>query len=316
MNLEFFSTCTDWPIDVQALKDMVGGARDISRGTFLRNVSREEMDRIETDLGYAPSGSRRGLTMAKDWHVSYHRSTLRGCPAVYFVWSAIEFVFTDLGCLRSPSMGSAAHEVPALYHGTLKQHLPAILKHGIERGEGWGGAGTSGAFLAGTPAGALYWAKIAYQREHGEKVEPERFDRAHGHEADELLAILKVQIPDDQADLLRADEEQFEDVQADFPAEDWRQSLKAIGDVRFDGEIPPGWIVDVIPPSAIQRGPKMSGTDFADCSYACPAAGRLDFEARIHRGETTRDACRRRLAAIVDAYQVPYCEERRVRSVR
>jgi hypothetical protein len=150
-------------------------------------------------------------------------------------------------------MGAAGNVVPVLYHGTLKEHVPAILERGIERGEGWGGAGTSGAFLSGTPEGALYWAKIAYQREHGEKVEPDRFNRVHGHEADELLAVLTVQIPDDQVGLLRADEEQFEDVHADFPPEDWRQSLKVIGDVRFDGEIPPTWIRDVIPPGAIER---------------------------------------------------------------
>jgi hypothetical protein len=144
---------------------------------------------------------------------------------------------------------SGARAVPVLFHGTLVQHVPAILEHGIERGEGWGGAGTSGAFLSGSLEGALYWAKIAYQREHGEKVEPERFDRVHGHEADQLIAVVAVQVPDDQVDRLRADEEQFEDVGADFPPDDWRQSLEKIGDVRFDGELPPEWIVEVIPPA-------------------------------------------------------------------
>jgi GNAT superfamily N-acetyltransferase len=142
---------------------------------------------------------------------------------------------------------------PVLYHGTLLESVPAILERGIERGEGWGGAGTSGVFLSKTPEGALYWAKIAYQRDRGERMEIYHFDREHGQEADRLLAVLTVQVPDDQVGLLRADEEQFEDVGADFPADDWRQSLEKIGDARFEGEVPPAWIRDVIPPSAIER---------------------------------------------------------------
>jgi len=146
-----------------------------------------------------------------------------------------------------------------LFHGTLLEHVPAILERGIERGEGWGGAGTSGAFLSGTPQGALYWAKMAHQREHSERLEIHRFDRDHGREIDELLAVLAVQVPDDQAGRLRADEEQFEDVHADFDPSDWRQSLKVIGDVRFDGGIPPGWIVEVIRPSNLGSPPRLDG---------------------------------------------------------
>jgi hypothetical protein len=84
---------------------MVSSASDISRGTFLKYVDRDEMRQIEDDLGYVRD-PRRGLTMAKDYHVSYHRSTLRGCPAVYFDWSAIEFVFTDLNCVEKASRSS------------------------------------------------------------------------------------------------------------------------------------------------------------------------------------------------------------------
>lgn len=151
---------------------------------------------------------------------------------------------------------SGAYAIPALFHGTLIELVPTILEHGIDRGEGWGGAGTSGAFLSGTPKGALYWAKMAYQREHGEKLEAHRFDRDHGGEVDRLLSVLVVQVPDAKTELLRADEEQFEDVHADFPPEDWRRSLEVIGDVRFDGEIPPEWIVSVIRPSSVESPPE------------------------------------------------------------
>lgn len=142
--------------------------------------------------------------------------------------------------------------MPVLFHGTLLENVPSILERGIERGEGWGGANTSGAFLSGTSEGALYWAKIAYQRAHEEDLEVYDFDRDHGHEIDSLLAILAVNVPENATSELRADEEQFEDVHADFPATDWEQSLKVIGDVRFDGEIPKEWIVEVIPPSKVK----------------------------------------------------------------
>lgn len=138
-----------------------------------------------------------------------------------------------------------------LFHGTLQEHLPAILENGIQYGEGWGGAGTSGVFLSKTPEGALYWAKLAYQREHEEDLEAYRFDRAHGHEIDDLLAVLAVEIPEAETKRLYADVEQFEDVHADFAATDWRKSLEVIGDVRFDGIVPPTWVVEVIQPSRI-----------------------------------------------------------------
>lgn len=100
MAFEFFSSCTGWPIAVQHLNNAINDARDISRRTFLKYVNPEQMQRIERELNYERD-ARHGLTMANDWHVSYHKTKLLGCPAVYFVWSAIEFVFTDLRCLDS-----------------------------------------------------------------------------------------------------------------------------------------------------------------------------------------------------------------------
>lgn len=155
--------------------------------------------------------------------------------------------------------------MPKLFHGTLVQNIPEILANGIEVGEGWGGAGTSGAFLSGTPEGALYWAKIAYQREHGEKLEVYNFGRAHGHEADRLVAVVAVEIPEDEAGRLMADEEQFEDVQASFDPTDWRESLRVIGDVRFDGPIPPDWVTEVIRPTDIEpKRAHLGGSDDDD----------------------------------------------------
>lgn len=57
-------------------------------------MDRENLREIECQLGYALH-SRRGLTMARDYHVSYHKSRFRGQPCVYFRWSAIEYVFVE-----------------------------------------------------------------------------------------------------------------------------------------------------------------------------------------------------------------------------
>lgn len=143
--------------------------------------------------------------------------------------------------------------IPKLFHGTLAHHINDILENGITMGEGWGGAGTEGVFLSGTPEGALYWAKMAYQRANDGKLEAYSFDRDHGREADRLIAVVAVQIPKAHSKHLMADEEQFEDVGADFEPDDWRQSLEKIGDVRFNGMIPPEWLREVISPSEIER---------------------------------------------------------------
>jgi hypothetical protein len=142
--------------------------------------------------------------------------------------------------------------MPTLYHGTLVENLPHIYAKGIEKGEGWGGAGTTGVFLSGTPEGALYWAKMAYQRAVGGHLEADVFDSIHRDDANELIAVVEVGIPERETGLLMADEEQFEDVLADFSPYDWRQSLEKIGDVRFDGHIPADWIQGSIAPSVIE----------------------------------------------------------------
>jgi hypothetical protein len=92
---------------------MIRDGEEISRATFLKSVDPDEMLDLERRLGYERD-SRKGLTMAKDWAVAYYRSTVRGCPAVYFVWSAIEHVFTDLACVRSRPSGG---EEPAAMAG-------------------------------------------------------------------------------------------------------------------------------------------------------------------------------------------------------
>jgi hypothetical protein len=90
MALKFRTNCINstapWIID------MVDGAIDITRRTFLQHVDRDDLAAMESALGYADHPSR-GLTMAADWHVSYHRSKYRGRRCYYFRHSAIEYIF-------------------------------------------------------------------------------------------------------------------------------------------------------------------------------------------------------------------------------
>ncbi len=73
---------------------MVEAARDITRRRFLKHVDRAELREVERMLGYYAHHSQ-GLTMAGDYHVSYHRSVFGGHPCYYFRWSAIEYIFTN-----------------------------------------------------------------------------------------------------------------------------------------------------------------------------------------------------------------------------
>lgn len=75
-----------------AIEHMVDDSREITRRTFLKHVDHESLQALEQLLAYARHPSQ-GLTMAADWHVSYHKSRYRGKPCVYFVHSAIEYIF-------------------------------------------------------------------------------------------------------------------------------------------------------------------------------------------------------------------------------
>ena len=133
-----------------------------------------------------------------------------------------------------------------LYHGTFSSNVPSILENGLEPGEGWGGAGTSGVFLSSRPEGALYWAKLAYQRSKGGLLEADRFDRQFSlGQAQQVISVLKVVIPAEATGSLRADMEQAEDASFEGGAGDWEASLERIGDVVYKGTIPASWISPV-----------------------------------------------------------------------
>ena len=98
MGYRYYCSCVGWPredVDAEGgLSDMICGAIMLSRRAFLKHVDRESLVDIEEQLGYE-SHPRRGLTMAGDWHVTYHRSKLHGKRVYFFRWSGIEHVFVE-----------------------------------------------------------------------------------------------------------------------------------------------------------------------------------------------------------------------------
>ena len=87
----FYRNCVNWPRrDVPALIDMIDYARSISRRTFLKYIDKEQLEEIESSLGYD-----KHLRMKDDYHVGYYRSSLNGKRVYYFKWSGIEHVFTQ-----------------------------------------------------------------------------------------------------------------------------------------------------------------------------------------------------------------------------
>lgn len=98
MRLPYYCNCVSWPQkDVHAdggLISMIENAIDITRKTFLKHVDPCALKWAEQALGYEDH-PKRGLTMAGDYHVSYHRSKLHGKVVYYFRHSSIEYVFHD-----------------------------------------------------------------------------------------------------------------------------------------------------------------------------------------------------------------------------
>jgi hypothetical protein len=91
----YWRSCTGFPVcgrEYEALVDMIDRNIQITRRTFLKHVSREDLDLSSDCLGYAKHPSQ-GLTMAGDWHISYHRSKYMGKTVYYFRHSAIEYIF-------------------------------------------------------------------------------------------------------------------------------------------------------------------------------------------------------------------------------
>jgi len=88
----FHITCVDSTAEL--IDEMCDQAREVTYATMLRNC--EELVEFAVDLGYYRRGP--GLTLRRDWGVSFHKSRYAGQPCYYFVWSGIEHVWLAADC--------------------------------------------------------------------------------------------------------------------------------------------------------------------------------------------------------------------------
>lgn len=89
-SLPFFSNRENWPGNVAHLNDLIEGSIEVTSRSFFANVKVEEVRLLQEEIGY-----RKGSPIESDPLVTFHRGKIEGKWAYYFVWSAIEFVFTD-----------------------------------------------------------------------------------------------------------------------------------------------------------------------------------------------------------------------------
>ena len=83
------------------INDMTDVSTQITRKTFLKHIDKQELKSIEEKLGYM-SHYKQGLTMSRDYHVSYWKSKYQDKPCVYFAHSCIEYIFIEFAEQRYP----------------------------------------------------------------------------------------------------------------------------------------------------------------------------------------------------------------------
>lgn len=85
----FYTNCIGSTFElIDAMRD---NEKEVTREEFLEHC--DSVDKWARERGYEDNPDE-GLTLADDWHVSYHRSTYDGRPCFYLCWSSIEFIWT------------------------------------------------------------------------------------------------------------------------------------------------------------------------------------------------------------------------------
>lgn len=88
--------CIECDDCVDDLNRMIEEAVPITYRTMRRHCG--GLDTWAINHGYELHHTR-GLTLKSDWHVGYFKSSFKGRPCYYLVWSAIEFIWTQgVGC--------------------------------------------------------------------------------------------------------------------------------------------------------------------------------------------------------------------------
>jgi hypothetical protein len=85
----YLESCVD--SDGESITAMNDAAVDVTYVTMLTRCK----GLLEWAAGKGYERRAPGLTLKRDWHVSFHRSVYRGQRCYFLRWSAIEFIWTD-----------------------------------------------------------------------------------------------------------------------------------------------------------------------------------------------------------------------------
>lgn len=96
----YWQSCVGFTGDLYDLMDMVDSAAEIKWKTFRQHVATKDLENLFPDYHWKkgkPGKDKWGLHIKDDWHVTYHRSKIRGKTVYFICHSHIEYIFTEGG---------------------------------------------------------------------------------------------------------------------------------------------------------------------------------------------------------------------------
>jgi hypothetical protein len=88
----------------ELINAMCDDAEEIDYHEFV--VACDGVDEWAIAHGYAPAHTEGDLTLCKDWHVTFNKSTYDGRPCYFLQWSGIEYIWTAEGNATGWGYGS------------------------------------------------------------------------------------------------------------------------------------------------------------------------------------------------------------------
>jgi len=90
---EYYTNCVNCR-DVEALHEMIEIGQVMTKRDFWAIVGKDALK--ELFPFYKWNKSDDGISMWRDWSISYFKSYFQGKPCLYLVYSAIEYIFLDV----------------------------------------------------------------------------------------------------------------------------------------------------------------------------------------------------------------------------
>jgi hypothetical protein len=88
-----YQYCCVSPSSLEELQFIIDNNSEVTYNTFIKKVDKDELNQLKSNFGYV-NNSKYGLTLKKDWYVSYHKSKLPDNRVCYYLrHSGIEYVF-------------------------------------------------------------------------------------------------------------------------------------------------------------------------------------------------------------------------------